>query len=162
MNVAVDEFAAGAREWLAAHASEAPPDYGAICPPDLVDHGVAWHRALHDAGYAAIHWPTEHGGRGLAPEHHAAWMLEAARAGVPAEASEYRLGNRSGLEWVLDQHKEKTPRDPTIRARFNTYRFADYREQVIELLRRVTTVSVETMKIVNGLPTLSVRKAPEA
>ena len=48
--------------------------------------------------------------------------------GVPEEAWEYRLGSRSALEWVLDQYKEKTPRDPTIRERFNTYRFADYKE----------------------------------
>jgi predicted helicase len=35
--------------------------------------------------------------------------------GVPAAASTYRLGARSGLEWSLDQHKEKTPKDPAIR-----------------------------------------------
>jgi hypothetical protein len=29
------------------------------------------------------------------------------------------LGNRSALEWVLDQYKEKTPKDPTIREKFN-------------------------------------------
>ncbi|MEO8587795.1 MAG: hypothetical protein ABI432_00350 [Flavobacteriales bacterium] len=34
------------------------------------------------------------------------------------------LGNRTALEWVLDQYKEKTPMDPTIREKFNTYRFA--------------------------------------
>ena len=53
------------------------------------------------------------------------------------------LGSRSALEWVLDQYKEKNPRDPTIRERFNTYRFADYKERVIDLLRRVCTVSVQ-------------------
>jgi predicted helicase len=41
-------------------------------------------------------------------------------SGVPAAAWSYRLGNRSGLEWVLDQHKEKKPKDPTIAAKFNT------------------------------------------
>ena len=40
--------------------------------------------------------------------------------GIPQAAWDYRLGNRSALEWVLDQHKEKTPKDPTIRERFNT------------------------------------------
>ena len=69
-------------------------------------------------------------------------------SGVPLEAWEYKLGNRSALEWVLDRYKEKKPKDPTIRARFNTYRFADYKEEVIELLQRVCTVSVETVKIV--------------
>jgi predicted helicase len=68
--------------------------------------------------------------------------------GIPAEAWEYKLGNRSALEWILDQYKEKKPKDPTIAERFNTYRFADYKETVIDLLMRVTTVSVETMKII--------------
>ena len=72
-------------------------------------------------------------------------------SGVPAEAWAYRLGNRSALEWILDQHKEKTPKDPTIREKFNTYRFADYKEKVVDLLRRVTRVSVETMAIVEAM-----------
>ena len=71
--------------------------------------------------------------------------------GVPERAWAYRLGNRSALEWVLDQYKERKPKDPTIAARFNTYRFADYKERVIDLLRRVCTVSVETMDIVDGM-----------
>ena len=72
-------------------------------------------------------------------------------AGVPESAWEYRLGSRSALEWVLDQYKERKPRDPTIRDKFNTYRFSDYKEQAIDLLRRVCTVSVETMEIVGGM-----------
>lgn len=72
--------------------------------------------------------------------------------GVPAAAWEYKLGNRSAIEWILDQYKEKTPQDATIREKFNTYKFADYKEQVIDLLKRVTTVSVKTMKIVNQMP----------
>lgn len=71
--------------------------------------------------------------------------------GIPKQAWDYRLGNRSALEWVLDQHKEKTPRDPTIREKFNTYRFADYKDKVIDLLGRVTRVSVETMEIVQAM-----------
>ncbi len=72
-------------------------------------------------------------------------------AGIPKEAWNYQLGNRSALEWILDQYKEKKPKDPTIAAKFNTYRFADYKEQVIELLQRVCTVSVETMKIIQEM-----------
>ncbi len=71
--------------------------------------------------------------------------------GIPKEAWEYKLGNRSALEWILDQYKEKKPSDPTIAQKFNTYRFADYKEQVIDLLKRVCTVSVETMKIVREM-----------
>ncbi len=72
-------------------------------------------------------------------------------SGVPPDAWRYVLGSRSALEWVLDQYKEKKPRDPTIREKFNTYRFADYKEQVIDLLKRVCTVSVKTMEIVDGM-----------
>jgi predicted helicase len=48
----------------------------------------------------------------------------------------------------LDQYKEKTLKDPTIREKFNTYRFADYKEQVIELLAKVCRVSVDTVALV--------------
>ena len=39
----------------------------------------------------------------------------------------------------------------TIAEKFNTYPFADYKEQVIDLLKRVTTVSVGTMEVVRGM-----------
>jgi predicted helicase len=76
---------------------------------------------------------------------------ETTLTGIPKEAWEYKLGNRSALEWVLDQHKESTPSDPTIAEKFNTYKFADYKKEVIELLKHVTTVSVETMKIIREM-----------
>ena len=72
---------------------------------------------------------------------------------IPKIAWDYRLGNRSALEWILDQYKEKKPKDETIAKKFNTYRFADYKEQVIDLLMRVCTVSVETMTIIEAMET---------
>jgi predicted helicase len=76
---------------------------------------------------------------------------ETTLTGIPTEAWDYKLGNRSALEWILDQYKEKKPKDPTVREKFNTYRFADYKEKVIDLLTRVTTVSVRTVDIVNAM-----------
>ncbi|CAN7572157.1 type ISP restriction/modification enzyme [Pararhizobium sp. LjRoot238] len=76
---------------------------------------------------------------------------ETTLSGIPAAVWTYRLGNRSGLEWILDQYREKTPKDPTIREKFNTYRFADYKEHVIELIARVTRVSVETVAITEAM-----------
>lgn len=73
---------------------------------------------------------------------------------IPKIAWEYRLGNRSALEWVLDQYKEKKPRDKTIAEKFNTYSFADYKETVIDLLQKVCTVSVETIKIIQKMETI--------
>ena len=77
---------------------------------------------------------------------------------VPVEAWDYRLGNRSAVEWVLDQYKERKPRDPTIRERFNTYCFADHKERVVDLLGRVCAVSAFTTTIVKEL---SLRSAIE-
>ncbi len=76
---------------------------------------------------------------------------ETTLADIPTQAWSYRLGNRSALDWVLDQHKERKPKDPTIREKFDTYRFADHKERVITLLSRVTRVSVETVRIVDAL-----------
>lgn len=125
-----------------------------------------WGRALMDAhiGYeAAEPYPLTITTADNPPEHIKA-KLKADKekgtiilddvttlSGIPPEAWEYKLGNRSALEWILDQYKEKKPSDPTIAAQFNTYRFADYKEQVIDLLRRVCTVSVETMRIVREM-----------
>jgi alkylation response protein AidB-like acyl-CoA dehydrogenase len=79
----VEELRVAARSWLADHRDEAPRDYGAILPPDLVEQGRAWQRTLFAAGWAGLHWPTEHGGRGLTPAHTAAWTTECAIAEVP-------------------------------------------------------------------------------
>ena len=79
--------------------------------------------------------------------------------GVHPEAWEYQLGSRSALEWVLDQYKERKPRDPTIAERFNTHRFADYKEQVIDLLHRVCTVSVKTMEVMDRMANVERRHA---
>lgn len=55
---------------------------------------------------------------------------------------------------MLDQYKEKKPKDPTIREKFDTYRFADHKEKVIDLLMRVTTVSVETVRMTQAMRTM--------
>ena len=71
--------------------------------------------------------------------------------GIPSMAWEYRLGNRAALDWICDQYREKRPKDPTIRERFDTYRFADHKEAVAGLIARVARVSVETLEIVAAM-----------
>ncbi|MDP3546239.1 MAG: type ISP restriction/modification enzyme [Phreatobacter sp.] len=104
---------------------------------------------------------------GVAPKpilksDHAAGIIridgETTLSGIPPVAFGYLLGNRAGLDWVLDQYREKTPKDPTIREKFNTYRFADYKEHVIDLLARVTTVSLRTVEIVAAMRALRERR----
>lgn len=81
--ISVEDFQLSARRWLADNRATAPRDYGAICPPDLVDAGIDWQRRIAAAGFAGIHWPVEFGGQGLLPEHNSIWMFECALAGVP-------------------------------------------------------------------------------
>ncbi len=79
----VAAFAQRAHQWLAAHRDDAPPDYGAILPPHLVERGLAWQRLLFAEGWAGIDWPKQFGGQGLTPQHRGAWVRECALAGVP-------------------------------------------------------------------------------
>ena len=112
----VEEFGDSAAEWLQDHATRAPRDYGAICPPDLIDTAIEWQRTINDAGFAGIHWPVEHGGRGLTVEHNAAWQYQCALAGVPAALNMVGLVLtagallRFGTEEQQNQHLRATLR----------------------------------------------------
>jgi len=81
--ITVDEFGAQAKQWLAENKHLAPRDYGAICPPDMVQAGLNWQRHLFAHGKAGIHWPVEVGGQGLTAAHQGQWLYECALAGVP-------------------------------------------------------------------------------
>jgi len=70
---------------------------------------------------------------------------------VPEKAYQYILGSRTAIEWILDQYKEKEIGDLTIAEKFNVYKFADYKEIVIDLLKRICTVSVLTVEIMEKL-----------
>ena len=58
------------------------PAYGAILVPALHDQARAWQRYCYDHGWAGLHWPAEHGGRGLSRAHTGMWMEACERAGV--------------------------------------------------------------------------------
>jgi alkylation response protein AidB-like acyl-CoA dehydrogenase len=81
--ITVEEFAQEAKQWLAENKHLAPRDYGAICPPDMVNEGLSWQKHLYASGKAGIHWPVEFGGQGLTAAHQAQWLYECALVGVP-------------------------------------------------------------------------------
>jgi predicted helicase len=70
-------------------------------------------------------------------------------AGVPPEAFSYRLGNRSALEWVLDQYQVTEDKRSGVRSDPNR---ADDPEYIVRLVGQVVRVSVETVRLVAGLP----------
>ena len=73
-------------------------------------------------------------------------------AGIPAEAFAYRLGTRSALEWVLEQYRVKV--DKNRSGIVNNPNDALRPRYIVELIGRVITVSLETVKVVEGLPQL--------
>lgn len=79
----LDTFRDKAKAFLAQSKDQAPPDYGAIMPPEYAEAGVAWQKLLFAGGWAGIHWPTEYGGLGLSSDHQSVWIEECAIAQVP-------------------------------------------------------------------------------
>jgi hypothetical protein len=69
--------------------------------------------------------------------------------GVPPEVFEYRLGNRSALEWVVDQYQVSTDKRSGI---INDPNRSEDPEYIVRLIGQVITVSLETVKIVRSLP----------
>lgn len=79
--------------------------------------------------------------------------------GIPKDAFEYRLGNRSALEWVIDQYQVSTDKRSGIT---NDPNRDDDPEYILRLIGQVITVSLETVKIVNALPSLGLPEQKEA
>jgi hypothetical protein len=69
--------------------------------------------------------------------------------GIPAECFDYRLGNRSALDWVIDQYQVSADKRSGITSDPNR---EDDEEYIVRLIGRVVTVSVETVKLVKALP----------
>ena len=76
-------------------------------------------------------------------------------AGIPAEVFGYRLGNRSALEWVVDQYRVKTDKRSGI---VNDPNRADDERYIVDLIAKVISVSLETVGIVEGLSGLDIDK----
>ncbi len=73
-------------------------------------------------------------------------------AGIPEEAERYMLGSRSALAWIIDRYQVKTDKASGIVNDPNDW--CDEHDDptyVVGLIKRVTTVAVETMKIVDSL-----------
>jgi predicted helicase len=73
--------------------------------------------------------------------------------GIPPEVYEYRLGNRSALEWVIDQYRISRDEKGNITSDPNRM---DDEEYIVRLIGQVITVSLETQRVIAGLPELKV------
>jgi predicted helicase len=78
---------------------------------------------------------------------------------IPKETYDYRLGNRSALEWVIDQYQVSTDKRSGIT---NDPNRPDDPTYILRLIGQVITVSLETVKIVNSLPPLGIENEARA
>jgi predicted helicase len=79
--------------------------------------------------------------------------------GIPEEAHEYRLGSRSALDWILERYQVKTDKASGIVNDPNDWGVEhDDPTYIVRLIQRIVTVSIETVKIVQALPVVSIRE----
>jgi predicted helicase len=73
---------------------------------------------------------------------------------IPEEAYRYQLGARSAVEWIIDRYQVKVDKESEIVNDPNDW--SDDPRYIIDLLKRIVTVSLKTMKIVDSLPELDI------
>ena len=78
-------------------------------------------------------------------------------AGIPERAHEYQLGSRSALDWLIDRYQVRTHSASGIMNDPNDWatELGEPR-YILDLIKRVTTVSLRTVDIVKGLPELPI------
>jgi predicted helicase len=78
-------------------------------------------------------------------------------SGIPDEAHEYMLGSRSAIEWILERYQVKTDKPSGIVNDPNDWGLEHGNPRyILDLLKSIVTVSVETVKLVNSLPPLEI------
>jgi predicted helicase len=82
-------------------------------------------------------------------------------SGIPPEAYDYIVNGKSAVEWIMERYQVTVDKDSGIRNDPNDWsREHDQPRYILDLLKRVVRVSMETMKIVNALPALNERSMP--
>ena len=155
-----DAFAAAGRELCDLHIG-----YETVAPYPLTEEWAA--RAdpktnpgvllvgASKMGYAKASAPgTGHGKRDL-DRSRLRYNDHLTLSGIPPEAHEYVLGTRSGIDWIIDRYYIKTDKDSGIVNDPNQWGLERGEPRyIVDLIKRVVTVSVRTVEIVAGLPSL--------
>lgn len=77
--------------------------------------------------------------------------------GIPETAYDYQVNGKSAIEWILDRYQVTTHKESQIINDPNDYsREVDEPRYIIDLLARIVTVSLETVRIVAALPPLDI------
>lgn len=76
--------------------------------------------------------------------------------GIPLEAYDYVVNGKPALEWIMERYAVTVDKDSGIRNDPNDW--SDDPRYILDLVKRIVRVSLETMQIVNALPALSERR----
>ena len=77
-------------------------------------------------------------------------------SGIPLQAHDYVLGTRSGVDWIIDRWYVKTDKASGIVNDVNQWGLEHGQPRyIIDLVKRVVTVSLRTVEIVGALPKLT-------
>ena len=75
--------------------------------------------------------------------------------GIPAEAYEYTIGSRSAIEWIMERYQIRTDKASGIVNNPNDWATeVNEPRYILDLLKRIVSVSIRTMRIVKELPPL--------
>jgi alkylation response protein AidB-like acyl-CoA dehydrogenase len=106
-----EDFRREVRAWLDAHVTAQWRDLGYDLegPPAWVEAMRDWNRLLADAGYAAIAWPVEYGGRGAGPMEQVVFGEEMHRARAPGTLNPIGISNiaPSIIQFGTDVQKQR-------------------------------------------------------
>jgi predicted helicase len=79
-------------------------------------------------------------------------------SGIPPEALEYVVNGKPAIEWVMERYQVTVDKDSGIRNDPNDWAKEHKQPRyILDLVKRVVRVSVETMRIVKSLPALNER-----
>jgi alkylation response protein AidB-like acyl-CoA dehydrogenase len=107
-----EAFRAEFRAWLDAHVDDDVRSIGAgglgYDQPGQLERSQAWNRRLADAGYAAIAWPVEYGGRGAGVMDQVVWAEELHRSGAPGPVNVLGIPNVAPAIMTYGTEAQKT------------------------------------------------------
>jgi predicted helicase len=78
--------------------------------------------------------------------------------GIPLQAYEYTVAGKAAIEWVMEMHQVKV--DPESQIRNDPNEWFDTPRDLVDLLKRVVRVSIESARLVSALPALSEFSGP--
>ena len=141
-------FAQAGRELAELHIN-----YETVAPYGLTEtYAIDWKSDAPDAyRVTKMAWAGKGGADKSALIYNAGITL----SGIPEKAHRYRLGSRSALEWLVDRYQVKLDKPSGIVNDPNDWASEQGNPRyILDLVKRVTAVSVRTVDIVEGLPGL--------